>query len=121
MIVFSPLRLTGTDTDDTFDGDLSGSTSASSDDGLNFKAKGFGFKSSGHSESFLLHLESVRSSWPRSGGGYIDHDASDKSHQEHEMYDIGCLNDGGVPCEGEPSIDPSRMMQGVFDGESYWI
>ena len=53
-----------------------------------------------HSESFLQHLENVKSSWLP--------DCSDA--------------DGGVPCVGEPTIDPSRMVQNaIVDGESNWI
>ena len=48
-----------------------------------------------HSNDFLDHLQSVKSSWPD--------------------------NDEGVYCTGEPSIDPSRILQSVVvDGESDW-
>ena len=54
-----------------------------------------------HSESFLQHLENVKSSWKP--------DSSDD--------DVG-----GVPCFGEPTIDPSRMVQNfIVDGDSNWI
>lgn len=53
-----------------------------------------------HSESFLRHLENVKSSWPDSGNDDV----------------------GGVPCPREPMIDP--MVQHVIfivAGESNWI
>jgi hypothetical protein len=115
-IVVSPSRLAGVDIDDALDGEasLSEPAHASGDDGPDSRAGRCAFRSPVHSESFLLHLEGVRSSWP--------HDASDESHREHDVYDIGRLGDGGgVPCEGEPSIDPSRTMRGAFDGEYDWI
>ena len=53
-----------------------------------------------HSESFLRHLENVKLSWPDNGNDDV----------------------GGVPCPGEPMIDP--MVQHVIvivAGESNWI
>jgi len=51
------------------------------------------YKPPSHSNDFLEHLQSVKSSWPD--------------------------NEEGVHCTGEPSIDPSRILQSVVvDGES---
>lgn len=71
-------------------------------DELDSKAKQYGYKSPSHSESFLKHLESVRSSWP--------YDPND-DESAIEGSEKSC-----VPCTGEPAIDPSRMLQ-----NSDWI
>ncbi len=76
------------------------------------------YEAPAHSESFLQHLESVSSSWP--------HDKNDDNYDElnigdeDKRYKSG--NDWGVCCTGEPSIDPSRMVQNVvIDGECDWM
>ena len=53
-----------------------------------------------HSEEFLLHLESVKSSWP-----YKDEDGTDQTIDNGSDYSVSCT--------GEPSMDPSRMLQSL--------
>ena len=61
-----------------------------------------------HSEDFLRHLENVKSSWP-----YNEEDVTDQT------VDIG--SDYSVSCTGEPSIDPSRMLQSLSDDDYDWV
>ena len=60
-----------------------------------------------HSEDFLRHLESVKSSWP-----YNEEDVT-------EQTNIG--SDYSVSCTGEPSMDPSRMLQNISDDDYDWV
>ncbi len=114
MIVFAPLRMASTS--NVFDGDASGVNTSGNE--LDCKAKQYGFKPPAHSESFLLHLESVKSSWPHLSDS-IDEEAD--AYLNDKMDNTRYLNDEGVRCAGEPSIDPSRMLQSVVDYESDWI
>ncbi|KAL3798462.1 hypothetical protein ACHAW5_007414 [Stephanodiscus triporus] len=98
-------------TDNLFDDDVSSVNT--SGNGLDSKAQTYGFKPPVHSDSFLRHLESVKSSWPR----ITDSNDDESDSEDNNIY----LNDGGVRCAGEPSIDPSRMLHSVVDGESDWI
>ena len=66
-----------------------------------------------HSESFLRHLESVKSSWP-----YNDGSGEDVADQ---TKDVSSNSEDGVYCTGEPSIDPSRMLQSVSDDDHDWM
>jgi hypothetical protein len=109
MIFFAPMRLASID--NVFDDDVSNVNT--SGNGLDSKARRYGFKPPAHSESFLTHLESVKSSWPRITDSIDDESDSEDNSRSH--------NDGGVRCAGEPSIDPSRMLHSVVDGESDWI
>lgn len=59
------------------------------------------YKPPKHTESFLEHLKEVKRSWP-----------SDQTSES---------NENGVFCTGEPSVDPSRQIQAILDGESDWI
>ena len=61
-----------------------------------------------HSEEFLLHLESVKSSWP-----YKNEDATDQTSDNGSDY--------SVYCTGEPSMDPSRMLQSLSDDDYDWV
>lgn len=61
-----------------------------------------------HSEEFLLHLQSVKSSWP-----YKDEDGTDQTS--------GNGSDYSVSCTGEPSMDPSRMLQSLTDDDYDWV
>ena len=80
---------------------------------LDAKATRYSYKPPVQSESFRKHLESVESSWP-----YDSEDAANDSNGGSNKVD----SDGGVQCTGEPSMDPSRMIQNVLlDGESNWI
>ncbi len=114
MIVFAPVRMASTD--NVFDGDASSVNKSGNE--LDCKAKQYGFKPPAHSESFLLHLESVKSSWPHLSDSF---DEEAEAYLNDKMDNTRCLNDEGVRCAGEPSIDPSRMLQSVVDGESDWI
>lgn len=67
-----------------------------------------------HSDSFLKHLEAVKSSWPYDG-------AAKDGNKEQTASENEVASEEGVFCTGEPAMDPSRMVQGVFDGESNWI
>jgi hypothetical protein len=113
MIVFAPVRMASTN--NLFDGDASSVITFGT--GLDSKAKQYGLKPPVHSESFLLHLESVKSSWPHLSGRIDEEDACRIDGMDNSKY----LNDEGVRCAGEPSIDPSRILQSVVDGESDWI
>ena len=115
MIVFAPVRMASTN--NVFDGDASGVNTSGNE--LDCKAKQYGFKPPAHSESFLLHLESVKSSWPHLSDS-IDEEA-DAYLLNDKLDNTRYLNDEGVRCAGEPTIDPSRMLQSVVDGESDWI
>jgi hypothetical protein len=64
-----------------------------------------------HSEAFLRHLESVKLSWP-----YNDNTAADVA--DHK---IDNNSEYSVYCTGEPSIDPSRMLQSISDDDYDWI
>jgi hypothetical protein len=80
----------------------------------------FNYKPPKHSDSFLEHVKSVRSAWPSS------EQASDKSDDsngaENDLNVSGSeTNTFGVFCTGEPSVDPSRQIQSILDGESDWI
>mmetsp|Transcript_1675 Transcript_1675/g.2322 ORF Transcript_1675/g.2322 Transcript_1675/m.2322 type:complete len:135 (+) Transcript_1675:172-576(+) len=61
-----------------------------------------------HSEEFLLHLESVKSSWP-----YKDEDGTDQTSDSGSDYSVSCT--------GEPSMDPSRMLQSLTDDDYDWV
>ena len=61
-----------------------------------------------HSEEFLRHLESVKSSWPYNGEDVTD-----------QTSDIS--SDYSVQCTGEPSMDPSRMLQSLSDDDYDWV
>ena len=84
------------------------------------KAKQYRYKSPAHSESFLRHLESVKTSWPYDPNDG-DSDDSEDGALDEKSDKCKSFYDGGVQCTGEPSIDPSRMLQVVLDGESDWI
>ncbi|KAL7549373.1 hypothetical protein ACHAWF_012642 [Thalassiosira exigua] len=73
-----------------------------------------GYSPPAHSEAFLRHLEDVRSSWPYDPE---EDGISDTSEEET----VHSFTREGVQCTGEPSIDPSRMVQSVVDGEFDWI
>ena len=91
-------------------------------DVLDTKAKQYGYKPPAHSDSFLRHLESVKSSWPydpNNSGDELDDDGRIDDENSNKYKSISA--DGGVKCTGEPSIDPSRMLQSVVDGENDWI
>lgn len=113
-MVFAPLGLASND--NVFDGDVSRADTSGKE--LDSKAQRYGFEPPAHSESFLRHLASVKSSWPRISDS-ID-DESD-TYLSDKIMDNSILYDGGVCCAGEPSIDPSRMLQSVEDGECDWI
>ena len=80
-----------------------------------------------HTNEFLKHLESVKSSWPKNDDGRNNNKGEDSSDNKENLTDkineCKCINDdGGVFCTGEPSIDPSRMLNSaIIDGESNWI
>ena len=84
------------------------------------------YKPPSHSNDFLKHLESVKSSWPYDDDGRNNDKKEGQDSDNNDNYD-GKRNetykdDGGVFCNGEPSIDPSRMLDSVIiDGESNWI
>ena len=61
-----------------------------------------------HSEEFLRHLESVKSSWPYNGEDVTD-----------QTSDIS--SDYSVTCTGEPAMDPSRMLQSLSDDDYDWV
>eukprot|EP00581_Thalassiosira_minuscula_P016189 CAMPEP_0183731342 /NCGR_PEP_ID=MMETSP0737-20130205/35148_1 /TAXON_ID=385413 /ORGANISM="Thalassiosira miniscula, Strain CCMP1093" /LENGTH=190 /DNA_ID=CAMNT_0025964049 /DNA_START=1 /DNA_END=573 /DNA_ORIENTATION=- len=82
---------------------------------LDAKAKQYNYKPPTHDESFLAHLESVKSSWT------YDEEEDDTTTTNDSDKPSNNNNDWGVRCTGEPSIDPSRMVQSVVDGESNWI
>jgi len=63
-----------------------------------------------HNDSFLRHLESVKSSWPFNDK--IDEDDADPTTKSNKYR---------VYCTGEPSIDPSRMLQSISDDDYDWI
>lgn len=71
-----------------------------------------------HSKEFLRHLESVKSSWPYN-------DVADKEDEDvaDQTKDNVVLSNSeyGVYCTGEPSIDPSRMLQGISEDDQDWI
>mmetsp|Transcript_20266 Transcript_20266/g.42199 ORF Transcript_20266/g.42199 Transcript_20266/m.42199 type:complete len:177 (-) Transcript_20266:392-922(-) len=82
--------------------------------------KKYEYKPPQHSESFLRHLAQVKSSWPG--------DCDDINNFDEEGVDSSGINDktigkisGGVYCTGEPAMDPSRLVQTIFDGESDWV
>ncbi|KAL7473325.1 hypothetical protein ACHAXS_013781 [Conticribra weissflogii] len=91
---------------------------AKSDDTI--PRKKYEYKPPQHSEYFLKHLAQVKSSWPGDGddtnnfdGGGVDSDGGyDKT--------TGKIS-GGVYCTGEPAMDPSRVVQTIFDGEADWV
>lgn len=56
----------------------------------------------------------MKSSWPYDG-------AAKDGNKEQTASDNEVASEEGVFCTGEPAMDPSRMVQGVFDGESNWI
>lgn len=86
------------------------------DDEIDAKAKQYCYKPPTHSDSFLNHLESVKSSWP------YDPNEDNEEISKTGTHEFNNLSDGGVRCTGEPSIDPSRMLQSVVvDGEADWI
>mmetsp|Transcript_22812 Transcript_22812/g.34572 ORF Transcript_22812/g.34572 Transcript_22812/m.34572 type:complete len:127 (+) Transcript_22812:78-458(+) len=64
-----------------------------------------------HSEEFLRHLESVKSSWPYNDD--VDEDAADQTIDNNSDY--------SVYCTGEPCMDPSRMLQSISDDDYDWI
>ena len=70
------------------------------------------YKPPGHSDSFLRHLEQVKSTWPSN---------TSDNNDDKLKTDANIDRNYGVYCTGEPSIDPSRMIQAVSDGESDWI
>ena len=89
------------------------------DDVLYSKAKQY--KPPTHSQSFIEHLESVKSSWPQDYDSKVDA-SSDGGDCEQKEKHINIDDYGGVYCVGEPSIDPSRVLDSVIvDGESNWI
>ena len=65
-----------------------------------------------HSKEFLRHLESVKSSWPYND----DEDVADQAKD-----DVLSNSEYGVYCTGEPSIDPSRMLQGISEDDHDWM
>lgn len=69
-----------------------------------------------HSKEFLRHLESVKSSWPYN-------DDADKEDEDvaDQAKDVLSNSEYGVYCTGEPSIDPSRMLQGLSEDDQDWI
>ena len=71
-----------------------------------------------HSKEFMRHLESVKSSWP-----YNDDDADneDEDVADQTKDDVLSNSEYGVYCTGEPSIDPSRMLQGISEDDQHWI
>lgn len=69
-----------------------------------------------HSKEFLRHLESVKSSWP-----YNDDDADKEDEDDQIKDDVLSNSEYGVYCTGEPSIDPSRMLQGISEDDQDWI
>lgn len=64
-----------------------------------------------HSEAFLRHLESVQSSWPYNDD--TEEGVADETKDNNSDY--------SVYCTGEPSIDPSRMLQSISDDDYDWI
>ena len=81
-----------------------------------------------HTNEFLKHLESVKSSWPNNNDdGRNNNKGEDSDNNENLTDKINEIDkyinaDGGVFCTGEPSIDPSRMLNSaIIDGESNWI
>mmetsp|Transcript_4680 Transcript_4680/g.6827 ORF Transcript_4680/g.6827 Transcript_4680/m.6827 type:complete len:135 (+) Transcript_4680:129-533(+) len=64
-----------------------------------------------HSEEFLSHLESVKSSWPYNDD--VDEDAADQTIDNNSDY--------SVYCTGEPCMDPSRMLQSISDDDYDWV
>lgn len=84
---------------------------------IDSKAKKYGYKRPAHSEYFLQHMESVKSSWPYDPN---DDNVSDDGADEISAK-YNSVSDKGVRCTGEPSIDPSRMLQSVVDDDSHWI
>ena len=89
---------------------------------LHSKAKQHKYKPPIHSQSFIEHLESVKSSWPRDYDSTVDASSDGGDCDQKEKY-ISDIDDyGGVYCVGEPSIDPSRVLDStIVDGESNWI
>ena len=70
-----------------------------------------------HSKEFLRHLESVKSSWPYND----DADKEDEDVADQAKDDVLSNCEYGVYCTGEPSIDPSRMLQGISEDDQDWI
>lgn len=67
-----------------------------------------------HSEEFLRHLENVKSSWPcKNYDTYKDDIVDQKKFNSKSEY--------SVYCTGEPSIDPSRMLQSTSDDDHDWM
>lgn len=71
------------------------------------------YKPPQHSESFLEHLKNVKQSWPFEEALDMDPDHTNTDDVSNSKY--------AVSCNGEPSIDPSRQIQSILDGESDWI
>ncbi|KAL7448851.1 hypothetical protein ACHAWC_000977 [Mediolabrus comicus] len=69
-----------------------------------------------HSKEFLRHLESVKSSWP-----YNDDSDKDKDVADQTKDGVLSNSEYGVYCTGEPSIDPSRMLQGISEDDHDWM
>lgn len=70
-----------------------------------------------HSKEFLRHLESVKSSWPYND----DADKEDEDVADQAKDDVLSNSEYGVYCTGEPSIDPSRMLQGISEDGHDWM
>ena len=72
------------------------------------------YKPPKHSAAFLEHLNEVKNAWPCEK---TSDDAIPDDNNDMQSDSTGY----GVYCTGEPSIDPSRQVQSILDGESDWI
>lgn len=84
---------------------------------LNTSGQNYQYKPPKHSASFLEHLNIVKKSWPSDIGKENDNETENETENDFDSTSGGY----GVFCKGEPSIDPSRQIQNIFDGESEWV
>lgn len=82
---------------------------------LDAENKQYSYKPPKHSESFLEHLKEVKKAWPS------EITSNEPGEDEAKNDDASDPSDYGVFCTGEPSIDPSRQIRSIIDGESDWI
>lgn len=75
------------------------------------------YESPKHSDSFLEHLNNVKSAWPFD---QISDNSVDDSETaiNAEASEASCYS---VFCTGEPAIEPSREVRIILDGEPDWI
>ena len=75
------------------------------------------YESPKHSDSFLEHLNNVKSAWPFEQTSVNSADDNETANyaepSESSSYSVFCT--------GEPAIDPSREVRIILDGEPDWI